>query len=115
MQTERDYDELLERGNAAQLEKLRENEHKEGWGNIGISGLYRFMMYEIDELSEEVIDFRVNWSSIPNGDRPDPATKSLLINGLERIRREAADVANFAYFIISKCDEMIRAWSDEAD
>jgi phosphoribosyl-ATP pyrophosphohydrolase len=80
----RDYRALLEAGNKAQLEKLKENEHKEGWDNIN-------MKYAINRLNEEVDELII---AKHRGYVPE-------------IRREAADIANFAHMVVLACDRMM--------
>ena len=83
---ERNYRELLEHGNKAQLEKLLENKHKEDWPNE-IDYTYACMDLEMKELQKEVYrGYGVDFS---------------------KIRREAADVANFAHMIILACDRRL--------
>lgn len=81
----RDYDILLSAGNAAQLEKLKKNEHKRGFDNIDLDYAWYRIQEEIEELREEM-------------DAP-------IWRDLKAIMAEAADVANFAHMIILKCDQ----------
>ncbi len=82
----RDYDKLLKSGNNAQLEKLKENEHKKGFDDIDIDYSFRRLHDELrelfSELAEDVIDYT-------------------------KVRKEAADIANFAHMIIFKCDQVL--------
>ncbi len=80
----RDYDKLLESGNKAQLEKLLLNEHKRGFENINLDYAINRIYQEIEELHEAHLFNDVDFSSI---------------------RKEAADIANFAHMIIFKCDQ----------
>jgi hypothetical protein len=84
----RDYKELLSAGTTAQLEKLMQNEHKEGFDNIDIEYAYRRIEEELKEL-----DFELFKDAIEG--RFD----------LTAVRLEAADIANFAHMIILKCDK----------
>ena len=84
----RNYDELLKAGTGAQLEKLLENPEKSGFDNINIE-------YALDRILDEFIELRdaIRKTGIPP------------ITHLQLIRREAADVANFAHMIILRCDK----------
>jgi len=84
----RDYEALFKAGNTAQLEKLKENEDKPGWDNITFVTTFTGLLEEVKELIAEV-----------KGDISD--------EGYEKIRREAADVANFAHMIILRCDVIL--------
>ncbi len=80
----RDYNKLLHAGNRAQVEKLIENSHKAGWDNIGID-------YAINRIEDEVRELH---TAIDKRD-------------VKEIRREAADIANFAHMIILTCDRIL--------
>lgn len=66
---------------AAMSEKLEENRHKEGWQDLGIADCVVRLLEEVDELLEAAA-------------AEDP----------KEVRREAADVANFAGMIVEKCN-----------
>lgn len=83
----RNYDELLTSATTAMLEKLRENEHKPAFDEVSFKDAFKGLCNEKMELAEELYSNR----------------------SLEQIRREAADVANYAAMIILKCDKMIEA------
>ncbi len=83
----RDYEALLEAGNKAQLEKLRENEHKDGFDDISIA-------YVMDRIEDEHMELEHAFDNV--GDL-----------GWESVRHEAADIANFAHMIILKCNKLI--------
>ena len=89
----RDVLSLLESGNKAQLEKLKENHHKDNWENMSFEELYDFLHAEEVELYNEVCTPEGEWI-----DKPD----------YSKIRKEAADVANFAHMIIQFCDKQIK-------
>ncbi len=91
----RDYKRLFDAGNAAQLEKLRQNEHKKGWDSVTFEYAYFRLIEEVGELSEALRAQEVN---------PE---------GYKNIRQEAADVANFAHMIILKCDEALKDYDSE--
>lgn len=78
----RDYNGLFDAVFPAMLEKLKENEHKCGWDNIEPE-------YALGRIFDEYLELK---DAIPKGD-------------MEEIRREAADVANFAAMIIYQCDK----------
>lgn len=84
----RDYDGLIKSANNAMLEKLKENEHKPGFNELTLKEALLGIGTETMELSQEIFS---------NG-------------ALQNIRREAADVANFAAMIIYQCDKMIEAF-----
>ena len=83
----RDYKKLLKAGNAAQIEKLKENEHKEGFDSIDKSKLFKMLYQEVGELHQAMR-------------KPD---------NYKEVRREAADVANYAHIIILACDRIMEA------
>jgi len=78
----RNYQELLKASNKAQLEKLLENEHKKGFENTDIFYATGRIQDELGELKE----------ALYKGD-------------MAEVRREAADIANFASMIILRCDK----------
>jgi hypothetical protein len=80
----RDYLKLLQAGNTAQIEKLRENEHKPGFDNIDINWAFKRLHDEFRELFSELSEDNKDYSLI---------------------RKEAADVANFAHMIILAADQ----------
>lgn len=84
----RDYDELLKAGNAAQLEKLKENEHKSGFNDINIDYAFKRLTEEVEELRKELFDKTGNGTY-----------------HIFNTRSEAADIANFAHMIILACDK----------
>lgn len=83
----REYDKLLESGNRAQLEKLYQNRHKNGFDTIMIIDATRRIKEELEELEEVACNHEKR--DYPN---------------FSNIRHEAADIANFAHMIIYKCD-----------
>ena len=85
---ERDIDLLFQHGNQAQREKLEQYEHKEDWMDLPITTLYAFIMGELEELQHEIAVFDIM-------DNPD---------NLADIRKECADIANYAHMIIQRCD-----------
>lgn len=87
----RDYTALLEAGNKAQLEKLEENGHKEGFDDIDISLCEERLKDEVKELDKEIWDEYYE-EYFENMD-------------YKKIRHEAADIANFAHMIILACDK----------
>ena len=82
-----DYYNLLNDGNIAQLEKLRANEHKKGFEDIDIMYAFRRLIDEVEELDNEIDSNN---------------------NDFSKIRKEAADIANFCHMIILKCDEELK-------
>jgi len=82
----RDYNKLLEAGNKAQLEKLKENEHKEDWESMPFEYKCIRLHEEHHEFTDELIAINRDYA---------------------KIRHEAADIANFAHMIILACDKEI--------
>lgn len=95
----RDYDELLKAGNAAQIEKLEQNEHKDGFGDIDIKYAYKRIKQETCELWKEIY--------------LKPLLKMLSFmfpkhyENHRAIRHEASDIANFAHMIILSCNKVL--------
>lgn len=87
MEDKRNIDKLLQSGIAAQTEKLLENSEKRGFDNIDIDYGFKRLQDEYLELFDELYYVK----------KRDP----------HKIRREAADVANFAHMIIFACDKLI--------
>ena len=85
MVSNREYVNLLHSGCKAQLEKLTENSHKPGFEGDDLAGTYMMLEAEVGEL----------WEAIE-------------MKGLTDIRREAADVANYAHIIIYNCDRLLK-------
>ncbi len=83
----RDLEALLKAGNAAQMEKLQENTYKRGSDDINTFYALRRLSEEVKELEDEF------W---------------LKEKDYKKIRREAADVANFAHMLIVACDKEIK-------
>ena len=81
--------ELFIHGNVAQLEKLKENEHKRSFEEFTVADL-RYIIKRIgDELTEastEVYEKKVN---------------------IQEARKEFADIANFAHIGIYICDKKL--------
>lgn len=88
----RDYKKLLEAGNAAQLEKLKVNSHKQGWDNIPFEDSFNGLVDEVKELREAFEN--------------KPTTETYR-DGLLAIRNKAADVANYAHMIIYRCNSFL--------
>lgn len=86
----RDYEKLLNAGNKAQLEKLKMNEHKDGFDNIDIDDAFEKIGCEYKELAFEFV------KKITDKEEYD------------KIRHEAADIANFAHMIILACDKKLQ-------
>lgn len=93
----REYDELLNSGNAAQVEKLKMNKHKRGFENIDIGYAEKRLNEECRELYLEIYG------------RIDGEFKT------EKVRHEAADIANFAHMIIFKCDQLLKEELDKSE
>lgn len=83
---ERDVLSLLEAGNKAQLEKLKENDKKSGFDNLGLSYIFNRIIDEVGELDDEMCKNKIDY-------------------GLTR--RELADIANFCHMGILECDKHI--------
>ena len=83
----RDYTALIEAGTAAQLEKLEQNGHKEGFDNININYALKRITEEYVEAYQETHESIIDYS---------------------KVRHEAADIANFAHMVILACDKQIK-------
>ncbi len=93
----RKYDELIEAGNRAQIEKLKMNEHKPGFDDIDLYYEFKRMQDELEELSRELFyQDGNNYRKIGKVDCP-------------RARHEAADLANRAFIFILECDRRIES------
>lgn len=92
----RDHSKLLTSGISAQLEKLDENKHKEDYSGMSVVEAFRLKMEEVEELRAEIFD---NLGFVR--ENPDYA----------KIRREAADNANYDHIIILECDRKLKEQS----
>lgn len=94
----RDNATLIKHGNKAQVEKLElpENAIKDDFDKPSIGELHNLLLGEIVELDDEIMEDCHSSVGIPG-------IKKNLDYG--KIRKEAADVANFAHMIIYKCDQ----------
>lgn len=86
MKNERNINNLINAGNTAQIEKLNENDHKEGFEELRVDECYVGAREELDEVYEEIIKPVIDY---------------------KKARREFADVANYAHMGILACDKMI--------
>ena len=80
----RDYDALLKAGNQAQLEKLKQNEHKSGFDVMTQQEISELIDEEFDELTIEM---------------------NKQITDFKLMRHEAADLKNACNFMIILCDK----------
>ena len=96
----REYTPLINAGVAAQLEKLRENEHKRGFDDIDIEYANTRLSDEMEELTKELYEVS------------DGGGCTLFFRkenrDFSKIRHEAADIMNFAAMIVLKCDQNMR-------
>ncbi len=83
----RSYRELQQAGMKARLEKLLENDHKKGFDDIDL-------MYVAKRLLDEVLEFHDALLGAPHN--------------YEEMRRELADIGNFADMGILKCDREMK-------
>jgi hypothetical protein len=83
----RDYDGLIKAGVKAQIEKLNLNKHKKSFDKVTLSYAYRRLKDEMEEL-------RIALASRPISNKR-----------YEDIRKEFADIANFAHMGIYHCDQ----------
>jgi NTP pyrophosphatase (non-canonical NTP hydrolase) len=90
----RDPEILFKHGNRAQEEKLIENSHKPGWDDIGIHKAISLTYAEVEELLD-CLNSRERYTK----------------EHLKEIRREAADVANFAHMTIYAVDKALKELS----
>ena len=84
--------ELIEYANKGMLEKLSENRHKPCWRELTMLEMLKNLMIETEELYDEMV-FYCDIDVSKEEKR-------------SKIRREAADVANYAAMIIEKCYKM---------
>lgn len=93
--TGRDYFELLKAGVDAQFEKLKEKEgqDKKSWHEMVLVEFINRLKDEMVELEEEFV-----------------STDHSNIDWYKAIRREGADIANFAHMLILHCDKKIKQW-----
>ncbi len=84
----RDYTPLLKAGNAAQIEKLEMNGHKDDWKDMSF--------YEIRELIHE--EFREVYDEMTGG-----------CTDFKDLRLECADLKNACNFMICLCDKELKA------
>lgn len=82
------YEKLFKAGNAAQLEKLKENDHKSGFMNVDLWFAFNALSKERDELLIALLTNHTKYK-------------------LKNVRCEAADIANFAHMIILQCDKRL--------
>ena len=83
----RDILSLLDAGNKAQLEKLKENEHKKGFDDCNLEYVDFRLSEEIDEYKDEMCKKNKDYSAII---------------------KELADIANFCHMGILTCDSIIK-------
>ena len=89
----RNNNKLLAAGNAAQIEKLNLYSHKPGF-DLAIKNSFK----DLDRLlKNECVELDMEINGVFSDDMD-----------IKAIRLEAADVANFAHFIIMKCDDEIK-------
>ena len=96
----RDYKKLTDAGVAAQLEKLKQNGHKCDFSDRSIEYLTNRIDEEYQELSEEVWTITHDEQCLNYWHKEKKDYK--------KIRKEAADIANFAHMIILACDKQIK-------
>ena len=77
------FDRLLEAGNKAQLEQLKNNSGKTGWNDFPIGSSMARIKGNLDTINYDPYD------------------------NLKKTRKCAADIANFAHMIILNCDSKL--------
>ena len=87
----RDYGRLFGAQLQAQKEKLEENVHKPGFEDLPLPYIWKRIEEEFEELKHECT--RSRWN-------------------LKKVRREAADLANFCGMLILACDKELEAIDD---
>lgn len=102
MSTVNEERECVRIAGVAMLEKLRANCHKPHWRNGQPEEYVERLAEELDELREALADFRVGCE----GESDD------VERAAARVRAEAADVANFAAFIIDQMGAILFAPRD---
>lgn len=91
--TARDIDIMLQRQQAMQRAKLQQNDHKGGWRGDDLAALLFRLYEEADELKAEVLRLM---------ELHRQGAKALQPKQTLAVMHEAADVANFAGFVIDK-------------
>lgn len=92
----RDIEKLITGASAAMKEKLEENNHKPGWGDLTLNDLMRYYERENIKLRQAVYFFKN--CLVVREDR---------ILALKEIRRESDDCMNFLAMIIEWCNKEI--------
>lgn len=95
MRPPEDHDRMLQRLAAAQRRKLVANDHKGPWLAMTPMQMLARLEEEVDELRQAMVEV---W--------PGHADAAVNNEALRAIRDEAADVANFAGFIVDAVAEM---------
>ncbi len=93
---DRDYEKLLSAGREAQLKKLKQNEHKGGFDKIDIPYAYGRIKDEFEELTEVL--HRFPWYDFKDN------TNGYIVEVID----EAADICNFASWLILMCKTVLR-------
>ncbi|MCK5077857.1 MAG: hypothetical protein KAR38_15850 [Calditrichia bacterium] len=78
------YKTLLDAGNTAQVEQLKNNSGKTGWNNFPIESSMARIKSNLDTINYDPYD------------------------NLKKTRKCAADIANFAHMIILTCDKKLK-------
>lgn len=97
----RDYDELINAGTTAMMEKLKMNEHKPNFDNVDLYYEYGRLEDEVSEVMRELYDEDIRasgyseWTKIEKIDYP-------------ALRHEFADTAIRCFIAILECDRQIK-------
>jgi hypothetical protein len=100
LETDTFYTKLFRHGNKAQEEKLLHHRHKTGIYHLPI-------YYALERLRQELSELSMEIHSTPEI----PLPESQIDYGA--VRREFADIANFAHMGIYTCDKIIERKKDE--
>lgn len=91
----RNYKELFQAGNKAQLEQMEKHEYKRGWKNFLLHSSFQGIRKSAIHIESALYKSFTHQEII------------IEPTDLKMIRKKAANIANFAHMIILKCDKEI--------
>lgn len=103
----RNYAELQKSANKAKLEKLKINERKKDFDNLTLSYCYNRIIKELNKFYKALMEVFESMSREKD--------IKIIIEKIEAVRAEAADVGNFADMAIFRSDEMIEQCKQHLD
>jgi len=100
---EKNYEELFEAGNKAQLEQMdRFEDEKGGWFEIDLRYGSNKLKEKAEQTSKNLTRLLLRQAGYKEGMN---VSKEEIAEFLNLVRRKAAHAANFAHMIILKCDQ----------